>query len=72
MANQPAAKFRIGYVTATVWANEGNGDRTFYNVDLSRTYKEDGEYKETSSLGHGDLLNASRVLQRAEEWIASQ
>tara|TARA_R110002049_G_scaffold137804_1_gene297844 strand:- start:149 stop:349 length:201 start_codon:yes stop_codon:yes gene_type:complete len=64
---QPATKFRIGYITATVWRN---GD--FYNVDLSRTYKDGDEYKETSSLGHHDLLNASKVLQRAESWIASQ
>lgn len=30
-ANQPAAKFRLGYVTATVWLND-----KFYNVVLSK------------------------------------
>lgn len=64
---QPAHKIRIGYINATIWKN---GD--FYNVELSRTYKEGDEYRETSSLGHHDLLNASKVLQRAETWIASQ
>lgn len=71
MANQPAARFRIGYITATVWANDNNG-KTFYNVDLSRSYKDGDDYKETSSLGAADLLNAARVLTRAEEWIARQ
>ncbi|MEQ9135737.1 MAG: hypothetical protein RLO51_11050 [Thalassobaculum sp.] len=71
MANQPAAKFRIGYLTATIWANDGN-NKTFYSVDLSRTYKDGDEYKETSSLGHADIMNAVRVLQRAEQWIAEQ
>ncbi len=65
--NQPAAKFRIGYVTATVWQNE-----KFYSVKLSRTYKDGGEYRETDSLGHGDLLNAARVLTRAEDFISRQ
>lgn len=65
--NQPAAKFRIGYVVATVWLNDKH-----YNTVLSRTYKDGDDYKETDQLGHGDLLNAVRVLERAERFIASQ
>jgi hypothetical protein len=67
VANKPPAKFRLGYVTATVWKND-----TFYNVDLSKSYKDGNDWKETNSLGHGDLLNAARVLQRAEEFISNQ
>lgn len=67
MAGQPAAKFRIGLVTATVWRNEN-----FYNVTLVRSYKDGPDWKETDSLGHNDLLNAAKVLQRAEEYIADQ
>ena len=66
--NQPAAKFRLGYVTATVWQNENN----FFNTELTKAYKDNGEWRDTSSLGSGDLLNAAKVLQRAEEWIAAQ
>ena len=65
--NKPAAKFRIGYVTATVWQND-----EFYNVTLARTYKDGDDLKETNSFGHADLLNAARVLERAEAWIAEQ
>lgn len=71
MANQPpAAKFRLGFVTAAVWRNEGG----FYSVTLQRSYKEKegDEWRETDSLGHGDLMNAAKVLTRAEEWIARQ
>lgn len=64
---QPAAKFRLGYITATVWKNE-----THYNTVLSRSYKDGDEYKETDQLGTADLLNASRLLQRAEDWISKQ
>jgi len=66
-ANQPAAKFRLGYVTATVWKNTD-----FYNVVLSRSYKDGDDWKDTDQLGSGDLLNAAKVLTRAEEYIASQ
>ena len=65
MANKPAAKFRLGFVTATVWKNE-----VHYNTVLSRSYKDGEDYKETDQLGVGDLMNAVRVLQRAEEWIS--
>lgn len=65
--NQPAAKFRVGYVSATVWHNDN-----FFNVEVSKSYKDGDEWKDTSSLGHGDILNAVQVLQRAENWIADQ
>jgi hypothetical protein len=50
-----------------VWKNDN-----FYNVVLSRSYKDGDEYKDTDQLGAGDLLNAAKVLQRAEEFIAAQ
>jgi hypothetical protein len=67
VANQPAAKFRIGYVSATVWQNDKH-----HNVVLSRSYKDGNDWKETDQLGHGDLMNAVRVLQRAEQYISDQ
>ena len=66
-ANQPAAKFRVGYVTATVWLND-----KFYNVVLSKSYKDGDEYKDTDQLRHGDIMNAVKVLERAEEFISQQ
>lgn len=71
MANQPAAKFKIGLISAIVWANEANG-RTHHNVVLSRSYKDGNDWKETDQLGHGDIMNAVRVLQRAEQFISDQ
>jgi hypothetical protein len=63
----PAAKFRLGYVTATVWKN---GD--FYSTVLSRSYKDGEDWKDTDQLSSGDLMNAVRVLQRAEDYISRQ
>lgn len=71
MSNQPAQRFRIGYVTATVWKNDGR-DRSFYTVEVSRAYKDGDDIKNTTALNQGDLLNAARVLERAENWISEQ
>lgn len=64
---KPEKKFRLGYVTATVWKN---GE--YYNVVLSKAYKDGDEWQETDQLGTGDLMNAVKVLERAEAYIAEQ
>ena len=66
-ANQPAQKFRLGYVTATIWKNDEH-----YNTVLTRSYKEGDDWKESDQLNTGDLMNAVRVLQKAEEYISAQ
>ena len=65
--NKPAAKFRVGYVSATVWKNDN-----FYNVVVSKSYKDGEDWKDTDQLGHGDLMNAVLVLKRAEQFISEQ
>jgi hypothetical protein len=66
--NQPVAKYRLGYVTATIWKNED-----FYNVVLTKGYKDaSGDWKDTDQLSAGDLLNAAKVLERAEQWVSEQ
>ncbi len=68
MTNQPTFKFRIGLITATIWKNDG-----FYSVDFKRSYKDaDGNWKNTESYAHADLLNISKCADRAENWIARQ
>lgn len=72
MANGPAKKFRVGFVSATIWKNDGT-DRPFYSVDVQRTYKdENGELKNTSSFNHADLLVAADLLKCANAWILEQ
>ena len=72
MSNQPAKKFRLGYVSATVWKNEGT-ERPFYTVDVSRSYKDaDGNIQNTNALNAADCLNAAFLLQKANNWIMDQ
>lgn len=68
MTNQPALKFRLGLITATIWKNND-----FYSVDFTRSYKDsEGNWKNTTSFAHADLLNISKCAERAESWIARQ
>ncbi|WP_390911852.1 hypothetical protein [Pseudosulfitobacter sp. SM2401] len=68
MSKQPAFKFKLGLINATIWDNDG-----FYSVDLSRSYKNsEGQWQNTTSYGHADLLNIAKSAERAENWIARQ
>ena len=64
----PVMKYRIGLVTANIWHNDG-----FYNVSIQRAWKdENGNWQNTNSIPHDQLLNAAKVLERAEMWIAQK
>lgn len=65
--NKPAGKFRVGFVTATIWQNDSH-----FNVKLTKSYKDGDEWKDTDQLGHGDIMNAVLVLKRAEQFISEQ
>ena len=73
MSNAPVKKFRLGLVTATIWKSEPDNGKPFYTVQLQRQYRDQaGDWKATDYLNHDDLLGAAKVLERSEEWIASQ
>lgn len=68
MTNQPAHKIKLGLITATIWNNDG-----FYSVDVSRSYKNDtGDWRNSASFHHSDLLNVAKCSERAEIWISRQ
>ena len=70
MANQkPHDEVRIGAVKAAIWQNQA-GDRTRYNVTISKSYRDaDGQWKTTQSFGRNDLLVLAKVADRAHSRI---
>ena len=67
----PAHTIRFGRIKATIWANDGmNGQ--WHSVQISRTYTEGGDWKQTDSLGRNDLLLACKALDQAHTWIYEQ
>lgn len=70
MSDKPVKKFRVGNMSASVWKNDGTNN-PFYTVTLQRSYKDGEDWKNTDSMGHGDLMNAMKALERAEAHIAT-
>ena len=50
-----------------MWKNDD-----FFNTVLSKSYKDGEDWKDTDQLGTGDLLNAAKLLERAEQFISEQ
>ncbi len=71
MANQrPTATVRIGAVKAAIWENRKEGERTRYNVTLSKRYRDaEGQWKTTHSFGRNDLIVIAKVADQAHSRI---
>lgn len=68
---QPLKTLRLGFITATIWANQTEKG-VFPNITFKRTYKDAEGYHDTSSFGRKDLPAIAALSQQAEEFIASQ
>jgi hypothetical protein len=70
--NRPVHEVRIGSIKAAVWANEG-AQGVFYNVTLSRVYKDrQGGWQTASTFGRDDLLVVAKVADLAHTWICEE
>ena len=65
---RPAHEIRLGRIKATIWANL-NDNGTWYNVTLSRNYKDGDEWKSSESFGRDDIPLVIKALDRAQDFI---
>ncbi len=69
---KPAHSIREADVKATIWRNHSEKGE-FYNVTLSRTFKDNGDkLKDTNSFGIHDLSKIEMVIRQARNWILDQ
>ena len=69
---RPEKLFRIGYVTASIFAHEvrnGETSRVVRSVNVQKRYTDGNEVKYTSSFGLAELPQALRALQLATQWV---
>ena len=68
---RPAHEIRLGRIKATIWANQGDNG-PWFNVTLSRNYKDGDEWKSSTSFGRDELLTVAKAADLANSWIHSQ
>lgn len=71
---RPEKVFRVGFVSASVFANElenDDGKRTLRSVNVQKRYLDGDEAKYTSSFNLAELPQAIRALQLAQQYVES-
>lgn len=67
-ARKPVHEIRLGRIRAAIWANDTEvGVR--HNVTLSRLYKDEEGWKDSTSFGRDDLPLIEKVADMAHTWI---
>jgi hypothetical protein len=68
---RPVHEIRLGRIRAAIWANQ-NDNGTWYNVTLSRSYKDGDDWRSSASFGRDELLTLAKVADLANSWIHEQ
>jgi hypothetical protein len=69
---KPAETIPVGRVVAAIWANKTSTGRVWYNVTITRSYRDGDQQKSTSSFGRDDLLDVAKAADMAFDWIWRQ
>ena len=74
-SKRPEKVFRIGFVSASVFAHDvenDDGKRTMRSVSIQKRYLDGEEAKYTSSFNLSELPQAIRVLQLAQDYVEAR
>ncbi len=69
MPQKPIEKIKLGNIQATIWENQGANGNSWFNVVVTRTYRDGDEYKDSNSFRHQDLPVVSKAMDFAYGWI---
>ena len=66
---EPTHEVKRGRIRAAIWMNQTQDADVWFNVTISRLYKDDGKWRDSSSFRRDDLLVVAKVVELAYDWI---
>ena len=73
MANKkPTHEIRLGMIRAAIWANENRRNQVWFNVTVSKLYKDESGWKDSSTFNRDDLPVVAKIMDMAYAWIWDQ
>lgn len=69
---KPVHEIRLGRIRAAIWANNANNGDVWFNVTVSRMYKDANEWQDTVTFRRDDLPIVAKVADMAYAWIWGQ
>ena len=67
-----AAKFGSGRIKVVVWPNEDDDGEVWYNVTVTRGYKDGEKWNNSTSFSRDDLPVVRQLLDMAHFWICKK
>jgi hypothetical protein len=67
--HKPVHEIRLGRIRAAIWANHSTSRETWFNVTVSRLYKDGDRWQDTATFGRDDLPIVAKVVDMAYAWI---
>ncbi len=72
MKKEPAKKFRLGRIKVAIWENQTKKGEVWFNIEITRSYKEGDEWQESTKFGRDDLPIVAKAADMAYAWIWEQ
>lgn len=69
---KPVHEIQLGRIRAAIWANHTEAHGTWFNVTVTRRYKEADRWQDTTSFGRDDLPIVAKAADMAYAWILGQ
>jgi aryl-phospho-beta-D-glucosidase BglC (GH1 family) len=69
---KPVNEIRLGRIRAAIWANQTEHREVWFNVTVTRLYKDGDQWKDTATFRRDDLPIVAKVVDMAYAWIWGQ
>lgn len=66
---KPAHEVRLGRIRAAIWSNQTEDADVWFNVTISRLFKDEGQWRDAESFRRDDLPIVAKVVDMAYSWI---
>ena len=70
--NKPAHEIRLGRIRVTIWANSTDDSDIWFNATVSRLYRDENTWKDSTAFRRDDLPVLAKALDMAYAWIWSR
>ena len=67
--NGPEETIRLGNICAAIWRNENGKGNVWYNVTITRSYREGEAWKDAKGFSRDDLPVVRAAADKAYDWI---
>jgi len=69
---RPVEEFRFGRINFSIWENQTEKGRVWFNLLIERLYLNGGKWKRSTSYGCNDLPIVSKGTDMAHAWMRAQ